>query len=132
MTTDKATADIVAQADLVVTGAPLLGFALPTDAMRASIAKDTGSGYPSPPDVDHPSIRSWLDALPKGSGKAASFETRIWWSPGSAAKTMLKMMNAAGYETADEPAKFIVTGRFGPLKDGEIERAKAWGESLRS
>jgi hypothetical protein len=29
-----------------------------------------------------------------------------------------------------ETEKFVVTGRYGPLKDGEMERARAWGSSL--
>jgi hypothetical protein len=28
------------------------------------------------------------------------------------------------------PQKFVVTGRYGPLKDGEIERARQWGARL--
>lgn len=126
--TDEATAAALAGVDLVVAGAPILGFALPTEQMLAS----QGNATPAPPkpaDLAHPSMRAWLAALPAGKGRAAAFETRIWWSPGSAAKTILARLEGAGYAPV-EREKFIVTGRYGPLKDGEVERARAWGTRL--
>jgi flavodoxin len=124
--TDEATAETLAGTDLVVAGAPLLGFNLPTEDMRKSIG-----GNPTAPDADltHPSMRSWLGGLSRGSGRSAAFETRIWWSPGSAAKKIAAGLEGAGYSTA-ATEKFLVTGRYGPLKDGEIERARAWGTRL--
>jgi hypothetical protein len=115
--------------DLLVTGAPLLGFDLPTDAMRASIASNPGSA-PTPPDVDHPSMRAWLEALGATDAACAAFETRIWWSPGSAAEKMLGLLEAKGLRRIAKPAKFVVTGRYGPLKAGEEDRARAWGAEL--
>ena len=53
---------------------------------------------PSPPDLSHPSIRSWLETLPKGKGGAAAFETGFKLSPGSAAGTILKKLKDLGYE----------------------------------
>ena len=127
LSTDEATTDALAGADLVVAGAPLLGFNLPTEDMRKSIADN-----PTMPDADvaHPSMRSCLEGLPKGSGRGAGFETRIWWSPGSAAKKIAAGLEGAGYSAAAKPEKFLVTGRYGPLKDGEVERARQWGARL--
>ena len=70
--------------------------------------------------------------MPDSTAGFATFETRIWWSPGSAAKTIAKLLIARGMKPIAEPQKFIVTGRYGPLKDGEVERARAWGERLAS
>jgi hypothetical protein len=81
-------------------------------------------------DFSHPSMRTWLSGLGHGSGKGASFETRIWWSPGSAAKKIAEGLCDAGYACSGKGTAFIVTGRYGPLKDGEIERAHAWGAEL--
>jgi hypothetical protein len=97
--------------------------------MLKGIAGNAGKD-PVAPDMSHPSMRTWLDALPKGSGRAASFETRIWWSPGSAAKTILGRLEASGYNPAAKARRFIVKGKYGPLRDGELERAKAWGAEL--
>ena len=129
VSTAEATGDALSGADLIVAGAPLLGFSLPTESMVKGLASEAGKA-PAPPDLSHPSMRSWLESLRKGSGRAAAFETRIWWSPGSAAKAILGKLEAAGYLQAAKAERFIVKGRYGPLRDGELERAKAWGAEL--
>lgn len=129
LSTAQATSAIVADADLIVAGAPLLGFALPTDAMLEGLAKNADQN-PTPPDLAHPSMRSWLDTLPRKNGHAASFETRIWWSPGSASKAILKKMEALGYRPIAKAQRFVVEGKYGPLREGEVERARAWGGEL--
>jgi hypothetical protein len=115
--------------DLIVAGAPLLGFSLPTENMLKSLAANWSSG-PTPPDLSHPAMRAWLAALPKGNGRAAAFETRISWSPGSAASAILRELNRAGHRPVAKAQKFIVKGKYGPLRDGELERAKQWGAEL--
>jgi flavorubredoxin len=126
LSTAEATAEALSGVDLIVAGAPLLGFSLPTEDML----KGLGGNTPTPPDLSHPSMRSWLETVPAGSGRAAAFETRIWWSPGSAAKTILAKLEAVGYLPAAKAERFIVKGRYGPLRDGELEKAKAWGAKL--
>ncbi len=127
LNTDEATAEALEGVDLIVAGAPLLGFALPTEDMRAGIAKNPTARTP---DLSHPSMRAWLDALPPGTGRCAGFETRIWWSPGSAAKKISEELRAKGYSAAGKDEKFVVMGKYGPLKDGELDRARSWGASL--
>ncbi len=129
LSTAEATGEMVAGADLIVAGAPLLGFSLPTESMVKGLASNAGRD-PTPPDLSHPSIRAWLDALPRGAGQAAAFETRIWWSPGSASKAILSKLEALGYHPAAKPQRFVVQGKYGPLRAGELERAKAWGAEL--
>jgi hypothetical protein len=75
-------------------------------------------------------MRSWLETLPKGKGGAAAFETGFKLSPGSAAGTILKMLKDLGYEPVAKKERFLVKGTYGPLREGEIERAKAWGAAL--
>lgn len=75
-------------------------------------------------------VRAWLAALPEGRGRAAAFETRVWWSPGSAAKAILERLAQKGYQPAAKPQRFIVQGRYRPLRAGEVERAKSWGAEL--
>ena len=129
LSTAEATGEAIAGADLIVAGAPLLGFSLPTESMVKGLATNPGQG-PTPPDLSHPSMRSWIAALPAGDGRAAAFETRIWWSPGSAAKTIVSKLEAVGYRPAAKPQRFVVQGKYGPLRDGELEKAKAWGAEL--
>jgi hypothetical protein len=129
LTTSEASAAAIAGAELIVAGAPVLGFQLPTDKMRSDIGVNPGKA-PTPPDLSHPSMRSWLDALPAGTGRSASFETRVWWSPGGATGAINESLEHKGYLPVTKGERFIVKGRYGPLRDGEIERARAWGTEL--
>jgi hypothetical protein len=113
--------------DLLVVGSPLLGFRVPNEMMIQGIRNQPQK---VPPDLSQPPMRTWLDALPGGTGRSAGFETRIWWSPGSAAGGILKALAAAGYEPLAKPQKFVVQGAQGPLKPGELEKAKLWGAEL--
>lgn len=131
LTTNQATPDVVADADLLIAGAPVLGFRLPTEQMRDGLPR-TERRAPQPPDVGHPSMRSWLEHVPNGHGAGAAFETRISWSPGGSVKAIERGLAAAGFATAGPAGKFVVTGRYGPLRDGELERARAWGAELAS
>jgi hypothetical protein len=128
LSTSQADAAALAGVGLIVAGAPILGFSLPTEQMRENIAKTPGPG--PAPDLSSPSMRAWIAGLPAGAVGYATFETRIWWSPGSAAKTIAKALASKGYREAAPAEKFLVTGRYGPLKDGELERARAWGAAI--
>ncbi len=129
LSTTEASGEAVAGADLIVVGAPVLGFQLPTDLMRSSLGtRETKA--PAPPDLSHPSMRSWLRDLPKGRGHSATFETRIWWSLGGATTAIARGLEQAGYRPVAKRERFIVEGAYGPLRDGELERARAWGAEL--
>lgn len=129
LTTDAADAETLAGADLIVAGAPVLGFSLPTDQMRDNVARSEGAA-PTPPDLSHPSLRSWLESLPRGHARAAAFETRIWWSPRGATGDIERRLERAGYRRAATAQKFVVRDKYGPLREGEIDRARRWGAEL--
>jgi flavorubredoxin len=128
MNTDEAVGSAVASTDLVVAGAPVVAFGLPREGMRKQIAGDVKA--PTPPDVSHPLLRAWLDALPHGRGWGAAFETRIWWSPRGATGTIESKLARAGYRRVAKSERFVVAGAYGPLRDGELERARQWGAAL--
>ena len=129
VSTAEATPAAVAGADLIVAGAPLFAFRLPTDAIRETIRRKSAS-FPKPPDFSHPALRTWLEALPAGRGRSAAFETRMWFSPGGATGAILASLKHAGYLPLTRGQRFRVTGMYGPLKAGEWERARAWGAKL--
>lgn len=129
MNTDEATGTALANVDLIVAGAPVIAFRLPTEGMRKQIAGDAGKA-PTPPDVSHPMLRSWLEALPAGRGRSAAFETRIWWSPRGATGTIESGLKRAGYAPVAKAERFIVTGAYGPMRDAELGRAREWGRTL--
>lgn len=129
--TDEVPADALPSADLIVAGAPVFAFGLPTDAMRENVARGETDAVHAP-DLAHPSLRSWLDRLPNGTGRSAAFETRIWWSPRGATGTIEKKLAEAGYPALRKGAKFVVRDKYGPLAEGELERARGWGTELRN
>ena len=94
----------------IIAGSPINGF-MPTEKMQTALKLIPAGGL-------------------KGV-KAASFDTRMHvWIHGDAAKKISKRLAAAGAEIISEPMFFYVTGKEGPLAEGEIERAKAWGRKL--
>jgi hypothetical protein len=127
--TGEATPEALAGADLIVAGSPVIGFKLPTDKMRESVRANPGPA-PTAPDLSQPSLAGWLQALPKGRGAAAAFDTRIRGPFGSAAPAILKGLEAAGYRGIAKPRGFTVTGKYGPLREGELDRAREWGAEL--
>ncbi len=73
--------------------------------------------------------------------KIAAFDTRMTGEGnfgirlivkviGYAAGRILKDLQSKGGEPVTVPEGFIVTGREGPLKEGELERATAWGKQI--
>lgn len=129
LSTAEATGEAMAGVDLIVAGAPLIAFRLLTEGTRRSIERDPKHAR-KPPNLSSPSMRSWLAALPEGSGRSAAFETRFRWSPGSATGAIARELARRGYRRIAQDQRFLVTGTYGPLAAGEMERAKAWGAEL--
>jgi hypothetical protein len=132
LSTTDATPGALAGVDLLVVGSPLFGFSVPSDRMIEGIR--TNPSHPKDKtDTSQPSMAAWLATVPEGTALVATFETRIWWSPGSAAKGIAKALAAKGYRPIDPKGeRFMVKGYYGPLKDGEIDRARAWGAGFAS
>jgi hypothetical protein len=77
----------------------------------------------------------FLESIPSGALHGCgvtSFDTRIKvFFHGDAAKKISRKLVASGGELISEPQFFYVRGKEGPLVEGEIERATAWGEDLK-
>jgi len=130
LSTAEATASELAGADLVVAGSPVLAFRMPTDQMRESV-RSTPPDAPGPADLSHPPMHSWLAALAPASAAAAAFDTQVRGPFGKAAPAIAKGLERAGYRIIAKPQGFTVAGKYGPLREGELECAQAWGEELR-
>lgn len=123
-------------ADVLVVGGPTHIHGLATEMSRKGVAKaaeEEGDVVLEPGAADGPGLRKWL-AERAGEGRpAAAFDTRIDRSPvltGSAARGIAKRLRRRGYELITDPESFFVEDTEGPLADGELDRARAWGESL--
>lgn len=63
--------------------------------------------------------------------KATAFDTRVTlFIHGDAASKISGYLEKAGAEIISPPHAFIVKGREGPLTDGELLKAKQWGDDL--
>ena len=129
LSTAEATADRVAGASLVVAGAPVFAFHLSSDRMREEIRSHPEAGAPDP-DLTHPSLQSWLASLPEGDAPCAAFDTQVRGPFGKGAPTIARALEAKGYRLIAPPEGFLVKGKLGPLRPGELERATQWGRHL--
>jgi hypothetical protein len=85
------------------------------------------------PDAEGPSLREWFEGLPKvkDGGQAAAFDTRLGSAmAGGAAHGIARRLRKHGYHLVSDPEGFVVDDAYGPLRGGEIERAKEWGARL--
>ena len=127
----------VAGIDLIVVGGPTHAWGMSRPMTRTS-AGDRATQAGTRPVSSGIGIRDWLAALATSSGKtaAAAFDTAIrqtgWLPSGSAARGEAARLREKGFRLIAAPEQFFVTGMNGPLVEGELERAKAWGEALAS
>ncbi|WP_062315758.1 hypothetical protein [Demequina maris] len=138
LTTSEATPELVAQARIVVAGAPVHAMSLPTDVSRESArAKPQGADH-MPADLGHTSMRAWLTALPRGPRLGAAFDTRVRGPLGhGASKAIAHTLEADGFTLLDGPQGFTVhmhTSASEPaalLARGQLDLAREWGRHLR-
>jgi flavodoxin len=115
---------------LIVAGGPTHAFSMSRENTRAdAISKGAPEGE------REFGLREWMAALPSGqhAEKIATFDTKIKSMrhlPGSAAKSAAKAAHRHGYESLSKAESFYVEDVDGPLLDGEIDRARAWGRRL--
>ena len=116
----EAAAFDAASTDLLIVGSPTRGFR-PTPAIAEFVAGLT----------------------PAAGSRAAAFDTRMnpedvhpaplrWMmdAGGYAADRITVLLHERGYELKGTSGGFLVGVAEGPLKPGEVERAKAWAQSL--
>ncbi len=129
LSTAEADREALDGVDLLVAGAPVFAFHLSSDRVRDGLADSPEPGAPAA-NLSHPSIREWLNDLPEGVAACATFDTQVRGPFGKGAPTIAKAMQAKGYRLISSPEGFVVAGKYGPLRDGEQERATAWGAQL--
>lgn len=117
--------------DLLVVGAPTHVHGLSGKRSRDAALEQGGQG-----DAET-GVRGWIEALPNGARgpRVAAFDTRANKPAllvGSAARGIARRLRQHGYRLAVEPESFFVEGTEGPLEEGEIDRAAAWGKTLAS
>jgi hypothetical protein len=116
--------------DLLVIGAPTHAFGLSTPDTRQAAQDET-----STPVISRDrGVREWLTVLVVLSHhtRTAAFDTHVKqrWVPGSASHKIAHALARKGLSPAAEPISIRVEGRTGPLVEGELDRARTWGETL--
>lgn len=124
--------------DLLVVGGPTHAFSLSRPETRASRgqhlttdeARDAAAREPGA-DAGR-GVREWLEQLGGLEDvPAAAFDTRVSRPvPKRAAVGISKRLRAAGCALVVAPQGFHVRGMHGPLVDGELDRATAWGRQV--
>lgn len=128
----------VGAACLLVVGGPthMLRMSSPRTRQQGLVPtrKATGQSHrDAEPDAAGPGVREWLKALPPApfGSRAAAFDTRVGSRmAGGAARSVARQLHKHGYQLAAKAEGFIVTGSEGPLRDGELDRARNWGVAL--
>lgn len=126
----EAHAPLLDLVDLLVVGGPTHAFSM----TRANTREDAVR-QGAPASAAATGIREWIDRLHAGphSELVATFDTRVGkvrHLPGSAAKSAAKALRRLGYRPVVPPESFYVGDVAGPLFDGELDRARSWGERL--
>jgi flavodoxin len=134
----RACADALAPDSKLVTAAEAGGGGL-RDVDLLVVGSPTQGGRPTA------AVQAFLKTLPSGdlAAKAvAAFDTRLLLRDqvfplrllmrliGYAAARIAASLQAKGGQLVLQPEGFIVEGKEGPLRDGELERAAAWARKL--
>jgi menaquinone-dependent protoporphyrinogen IX oxidase len=128
-------ADPIPVADLLVIGGPTHMHGMASSRTRqvaVSAAHEDGT-HVEPEAAEGPGLRAWLRDLPDAKGaRAAAFDTRLDKSPwltGVASRGIARRLHRRGYEIVGTES-FLVEDGEGPLEEGELDRARAWGAEL--
>lgn len=115
---------------LIVAGGPTHAFSMSRTQTRTdAVAQGASEGA-----VDF-GLREWIAGIPSERHTSAlvTFDTRVdkvRHLPGSAAKSAARAGHKHGFESGASSESFYVDDISGPLLDGEVERATAWGRKL--
>lgn len=119
---------IPADVDALVLGGPTHVFSMSRQSTREEAVRRGAPAGEGPQG-----IREWLHALPDHPRPFffAAFDTRtdMVLVPGAASQSASRAARKRGFHVLD-PESFYVQGYQGPLVDGEVERARRWGEDL--
>ncbi|MCU7826442.1 flavodoxin family protein [Kitasatospora sp. DSM 101779] len=136
-----ATADVTRSADLLVVGGPThmhgMTSGLSRDLARGTraqnAARESGALAAGAEPDDSPGLRTWFHHLPdtENGTHAAAFDTRVDFRlSGGAADGIARRLARHHYDVLAEPEGFIVEDAEGPLRAGELDRARTWGAGL--
>jgi hypothetical protein len=121
-------ADTVEDVDLLVVGGPTHAFGMTRMQTRKAAADQSGGAV----SADPAGLREWLLTMRGTPAAVATFDTRMdaFHLPGSAAAGAARKLRKRGLRMLARPSTFRVAGTQGPLRAGELDRAREWGADL--
>ncbi|MET9881845.1 flavodoxin domain-containing protein [Streptomyces sp. NPDC006430] len=139
---DEAGPERIGTADLLIVGGPTHMRGMTSGLSRKlglRSEKEQADQEPEQPrhtaeeGAEGPGLRDWFhelgtthEAIP-----AAAFDTRgDFRFAGGAAPAIARRLRSHGYRLAADPEGFITDDAEGPLREGELDRARAWGATL--
>ena len=135
----EATRDAALGADLLVVGGPTHAHGM-TSAVTRKMglrAEDKvpamAPGHQADRRAASPGVREWFHGLPRApmGSLGAAFDTRgEVRMAGGAANGIARRLRHRRYELVSPPTGFIVEDVEGPVRPGELERARSWGAGL--
>lgn len=129
----------LAHADVLVVGAPTHAHGLPRpNSRRAAVdgAQKSNDSHDLDPSATAASgVREWIANLPATLPRhVAAFDTRFnlpGWVAGHPARHVSRTLARHGAVVVAAPESFFVD-KTEHLRDGELERARAWGAQIRT
>lgn len=124
---DQAPTTIADDVSLLLVGGPTHTFSMTRDSTRADAVSKGADAQ-----RQERGIREWIaQVTPRAELAVVTFDTRVKVKlmPGSAAKAAAKALRERGF-AAERGETFWVEDTDGPLREGELERARAWGGGL--
>jgi hypothetical protein len=122
--------DTLPDVELLVVGGPTHAFSM----SRASTREDAARSAARPVISGRRGLREWIEGLaaPGTAVALAAFDTKVARPrlPGSAARAAARRLRQLGFRPVCPAETFHVQDREGPLAPGELERARAWGQSV--
>jgi hypothetical protein len=117
--------------DLLVVGGPTHAFSMSRASTRADAVRQG-----APTERTASGIREWLESVRLPHDRlpvVATFDSRVTkvrWIPQAAGPSAARLARRRGIETITKPMGFLVEDLRGPLVEGELEHAVAWGSRL--
>jgi len=127
----SAPTDLDPDLDLLVVGGPTHAFSLSRPQTRAEAVRQG-----APAERAELGLREWLQQAHldhAGGPILAAFDTRVTkvrWLPKAAGPSAVRLAHKHGLREIGKPVGFLVEDLQGPLLEGELDRAAAWGRQL--
>jgi flavodoxin len=126
---------LIREADLLIIGGPTHMRGMSSGMTRKKGAEGEQKKAPDlhvEQGFDGPGLRDWFHGLdkPAGSSSAAAFDTRAGIRmAGGAAPGIARRLRRHGYRVLATEG-YIIDDTQGPLRAGELDRARDWGATL--